>query len=321
MLNILKNFQQEIKLNNMVKVGLFQFSSLWNDVDGNILLLDEKFKDLSGYDIIVMPEMFMSGFSMEGKAITASRYEDIIIKMQYWADNTNALLIASTVYFDGKSYYNRLIAIPPKKDRLKVETYLWDGLKFKLFENVKYIHKSNNSAINLDTNNIGEGYKEEEYSDMAYYDKRHCFTMGSENQHFLGGDKLIIFEYKGIRYAPFVCYDLRFPVWTRNIFNYDVAIYVANWPSSRRKVWETLLKARAIENQSYVIGVNRVGKDGMNLVYSGNSMLIDPMGNINSRVVSEVEELIGVDLDINKLYKFRTKFPVLKDMDLKYKLF
>jgi len=318
---------------DMVKIGLFQFSSLWNDIDGNILLLDKEFKDLSGYDIIVMPEMFVSGFSMEGKDITASRYKDILNKMQYWADNINALLIASTVYFDGKFYYNRLIAIPPKSDTLSVETYVWNGLKFQLFKKAEDVennlinqkisesHNCCNSEINSQTGFRKELSKRGEISDMAYYDKRHCFTMGAENQHFSSGDKLIIVEYKGVRYAPFVCYDLRFPVWTRNIYNYDVAIYVANWPSSRRNVWETLLKARAIENQSYVIGVNRVGRDGMDLVYSGDSMLIDPMGNVSARVDSGVEKLLKVNIDINKLSKFRTNFPVLKDIDLNYDLF
>ena len=334
MLNIPKIFLQEIKTINMVKVGLFQFSSLWNDVDGNISLLDKKFKDVFGYDIIVMPEMFVSGFSMEAKEITASRYDDIIDKMRYWANNVNALLVASTVYFDGKSYYNRLIAIPPKNDKLKVETYVWDGLRFKLFQNSKDVQSNlnnqkisnsynvcNNSEINSNFDFRKKLAKRGENSDIAYYDKRHCFTMGEENLHFLGGDKLIIFEFRGVRYAPFICYDLRFPVWTRNIQNYDVAIYVANWPSSRINVWDTLLKARAIENQSYVIGVNRVGRDGMDLLYSGNSMLVDPMGQVVDRVESGVEKLLKVNIDINKLSKFRTRFPVLKDMDLNYDLF
>ncbi|MEA1873531.1 MAG: amidohydrolase [Bacteroidota bacterium] len=148
-----------------------------------------------------------------------------------------------------------------------------------------------------------------------YYDKRHLFTMGEEHHYYSAGDKQLLVEYKGWKIMPLICYDLRFPVWSRNIHDYDLLLYVANWPDSRREVWKTLLKARAIENQCFVAGVNRVGKDGMGLNYSGDSVVIDAKGNKIVNCVDYQECYCDVLIDKLELAAFREKFPVLNDKD------
>ncbi|MFW5978879.1 MAG: nitrilase-related carbon-nitrogen hydrolase, partial [Bacteroidia bacterium] len=147
------------------------------------------------------------------------------------------------------------------------------------------------------------------------YDKRHLFRMGEENNHYTAGSKRVIFNYKEWRICPLICYDLRFPVWSRNRGDYDLLIYVANWPESRRHVWKTLLVARALENQVYVVGVNRIGKDGQNIPYAGDSMIIDPKGRIISETKPYEENIETRELSLKSLNEFREKFPVGKDAD------
>ena len=152
--------------------------------------------------------------------------------------------------------------------------------------------------------------------EVSVYDKKHLFTYGGENVHFVAGDNICKVEWRGVTFNICICYDLRFPVWSRNVASstYDVQIYVANWPESRRFVWDTLLRARAIENQCFVAAVNRVGDDPV-CHYNGGSCLIDAYG----KTVGECEDgktgLVTVELDLDKLKKFREKFPVLKDQD------
>jgi omega-amidase len=149
-----------------------------------------------------------------------------------------------------------------------------------------------------------------------FYDKRHLFRMGEEADHFSAGSKQLIIPYKGFNIALLVCYDLRFPVWSRNRDNgYDVLVYVANWPASRRKVWDTLLRARALENMSYVIGVNRVGTDGYKLPYDGGSIVISAKGETLASVADNTEGTATVSIDTESLIHFRNKFPVWKDAD------
>jgi omega-amidase len=149
-----------------------------------------------------------------------------------------------------------------------------------------------------------------------FYDKRHLFRMGEEADHFSAGSKQLIIPYKGFNIALLVCYDLRFPVWSRNRDNgYDVLVYVANWPASRRKVWDTLLRARALENMSYVIGVNRVGTDGYKLPYDGGSIVISAKGETLASVADNTEGTATVSIDTESLVHFRNKFPVWKDAD------
>ena len=149
--------------------------------------------------------------------------------------------------------------------------------------------------------------------DIETYDKRHLFSVGGEDKNYVRGDKRLVTIVNSVRIMPLICYDLRFPVWSRSKNDYDVLIYIANWPASRIEVWKTLLKARALENQCYVIGVNRVGKDET-ITYSGDSMVIDARGNIISSAQGE-EGLFYADVDIDALNEFREKFPVWKDAD------
>lgn len=146
------------------------------------------------------------------------------------------------------------------------------------------------------------------------YDKRHLFTYSGEHEHYARGESRCIVEFRGVRFLLQVCYDLRFPVWSRNRGDYDAIIYIASWPVARISAWDTLLPARAIENQCYVVGVNRVGDDPA-CSYSGHSMAIDPRGTIVARCSESVEDVRTVTLDIDSLRRFRTKFPVIADAD------
>lgn len=150
---------------------------------------------------------------------------------------------------------------------------------------------------------------------VSYYDKRHLFTMGGEEKAYKPGNIRLIVEYRGWRICPLICYDLRFPVWSRNRRDYDLLVYVANWPEQRSLVWNTLLKARAIENQSYVVGVNRVGADGNKITYLGQSQIIDAKGTELAVGKEYSEEVVFAELSYSKLEQFRRKFPVLDDGD------
>lgn len=148
-----------------------------------------------------------------------------------------------------------------------------------------------------------------------FYDKRHLFRMGEESDYFSSGNKRLMFQHKGFNICLLICYDLRFPVWARNIDNeYDLLIYVANWPEARAKVWNTLLEARAIENMCYVCGVNRVGTDGNKLVYKGDSKIINAKGQEISPIIKE-EGIETITISKNELDSFRNRFPVWKDAD------
>ena len=152
------------------------------------------------------------------------------------------------------------------------------------------------------------------------YHKRHTFSMGGENQLVECGSQSLIVELKGWRIKPMVCYDIRFPLWARNHYEngeyeYDLGIYLANFPASRMNVWDTLLQARAIENQAYFIGVNRVGDDPQEVHYSGHSQVISPKGKVQSMANVDTEAVISWILDYEKLQNFREKFPMGKDWD------
>jgi predicted amidohydrolase len=151
--------------------------------------------------------------------------------------------------------------------------------------------------------------------EIHFYNKRHLFTMGNEESHFNPGSERLIVNYKDWRICPLICYDLRFPVWARNRKEYDVLVYSANWPQARMEVWNTLLKARAIENQAYVVGINRVGVDGNSIAYSGNSQLIDPKGKVLASIEESTENIVAAQFSYAELMKFRTEFPVLNDAD------
>ncbi len=154
------------------------------------------------------------------------------------------------------------------------------------------------------------------------YDKKHLFRMASEHNYFTPGKERVIIEHKGIRFCPQICYDLRFPIWSRNSDGksklpvYDCLIYVANWPEARSDAWISLLKARAIENQAFVVGVNRVGLDGNGIKYSGDSRFFSPKGDRLDQVISSTEMISIVTIDMTMLNEFRENFPVFHDGDL-----
>ena len=150
---------------------------------------------------------------------------------------------------------------------------------------------------------------------ITTYDKRHLFSIGGEDAHYTPGESNTITEINAFRIRPQVCYDLRFPVWSRNTGSYDLLLYVANWPAVRRDVWISLLKARAIENQAFVIGVNRVGKDGMGIDYSGDSLAYNAKGQIIASLPDREEGTLVAHLSLQELMDFRQKFPVWKDAD------
>jgi omega-amidase len=151
--------------------------------------------------------------------------------------------------------------------------------------------------------------------DYYTYDKGHLFQMEKEHEDYTKGVRKTIFKQKDWRICTLICYDLRFPVWSRNQNDYDLLIYIASWPESRREVWKTLLKARAIENQTYVIGVNRVGNDGEGITYSGDTMVIGPKGEIISATNDYLDEILNTEISLDELNKFRKKFPVWIDAD------
>lgn len=158
-------------------------------------------------------------------------------------------------------------------------------------------------------------------SSLIYYDKRHLFRMGEENNYYTSGNSKIIIEYKGFRILPLICYDLRFPVWSRYQGDYDMIIYIANWPAKRRSHWDVLLQARAIENQAFVVGVNRIGKDENGFKYNGGTQVFDALGNKLIDAKDNVEQIISAEIDLSSIKDTRDNFPAWKDKDdfsLKY---
>ena len=151
---------------------------------------------------------------------------------------------------------------------------------------------------------------------VHHYDKKHLFTYGGEHEHFTAGNERVVVEFRGVRILLEICYDLRFPIWSRNHGDYDMIFYVASWPSVRMGAWKSLLVARAIENQCYVAGVNRVGKDPSN-EYAGGSMVVDPYGKIIAECEDGVEMSASAEIDMDMLEAFRAKFPVLNDSDVR----
>jgi predicted amidohydrolase len=250
-----------------MKVSMLQVDLHWEDKKKNLEMFNEKLSKLQHpTDLIVLPEMFTTGFSMEPERLAERANGETTDWLKEKAAMYNAVIMGSIIVKDGDKHYNRLIAAYP------------DGA-------------------------------------THFYNKRHLFRMGEENEHYSQGKEQLILQHAGWRIFPLICYDLRFPVWSRNRNNYDLLIYVANWPESRRQVWRSLLIARALENQVYVLGLNRIGKDGQGLTYSGDSMVIDPKGNIISNTNPYEESVETISLSLEELNRFRKKFPVGKDAD------
>lgn len=248
-----------------LRISLVQYDIVWENKEANLHYVEDVVTSLAGKtDIVVLPEMFTTGFTMNSHKLSESNDGDTITLLKQWATEFDIAICGSFIAKEKGHFFNRGFFISP----------------------------------------------ESEY----FYDKRHLFRMGKEPEYFSPGDKRLIFEHKGFNICLLICYDLRFPVWARNINNeYDLIIYTANWPESRAKVWNTLLAARAIENISYVCGVNRIGKDGNDLVYKGDSKLIDAKGEVLTSIKVDKVETVSISKD--ELDKFRNKFPVWKDAD------
>jgi omega-amidase len=243
----------------------------WEDKEANLRLLEKKINSIEQKtEIVVLPEMFSTGFSMQPQLFAESMDGETMEWMKEIASANTIILTGSIIIKEDDKYFNRLIWMLP---------------------NGQY----------------------------GCYDKRHLFAYGDEHNHYSAGNKRLIASVKGWKLNLQICYDLRFPVWARqqstiNEPEYDVLINVANWPEKRSHAWKTLLCARAIENQCYVVGVNRVGDDGNNIYHSGNSLIVDPLGEVLYHAVDE-EDVFTITLEKEKLNEIRTKFPFWKDAD------
>ncbi len=251
-----------------LKITLIQSSLFWENIESNITLFDEKIDGIRDEtDLIVLPEMFTTGFSMNAEKLAQDMDGKPAVWLREKSRSKKADITGSMIIRENGKYFNRLLWAKP------------DGT-------------------------------------LLYYDKRHLFRMTGEEKVYSAGDKNITIELKGWRIRPFICYDLRFPCWTRNLNNsYDVAVFIANWPEKRSYHWKALLTARAIENQCYVIGVNRVGNDGNGYYHSGDSSVIDSAGNIIFRNQDE-ESVYTASLSYRALQEYRKSFPAWMDADM-----
>jgi omega-amidase len=254
-------------MSTFLKIGVLQYDVIWQNISENIRKAEKLIKRLpDATDLILLPEMFATGFTMEPELISSKEHKTVTNWMREISSNYNTAVAGSHPFLSNGKYFNRLFFF------------------------------SNEAEIN------------------TFYDKRHLFSIGEEDQHYSQGKQRKVIEYHDWGIMPLVCYDLRFPVWSRNDLTYDLLFYSANWPASRNDVWETLLRARAIENQAYVIGVNRIGIDGRNISYLGNSQIISPKGEVIGTLTNQ-EDFLYAELDKEKLTEFRDKFPVLRDRD------
>ena len=250
-----------------LRIAVFQLDLAWENPEANRTKIDEWIQKANRkMDVVFLPEMFTTGFSMNVAELAESMDGETIKWMKTLCSEHQLALCGSLIIKENGQFFNRLVFVKPS-------------------------------------------------GEIAYYNKRHLFTMANEESHFQQGTERLIVTYNGWRICPLICYDLRFPVWARNRNEYDILVYSANWPESRTEVWNTLLKARAIENQSYVVGANRVGVDGSNILYSGNSQLIDPKGNILSAIADHHKGIVYAGFSYSELTGLREKFPVLNDAD------
>lgn len=260
---------EALKYSNIktLKITLFQAYIFWEKINKNLqnLSLGLSAGVREKTDLIVLPEMFNTGFT-----INVDLAETMDGQTVKWLEKTAkhylCAVTGSLIIKEKDNYYNRLIWMPPN-------------------------------------------------GEYQYYDKRHLFAIGDEEKYFTPGDKQLIVNLKGWRIKLAICYDLRFPVWLRNVENqYDVLLIIASWPDKRSSHWRTLVHARAIENQCYAIGVNRVGHDGHQVYHGGHSMCIDPFGN-TIYYKPEDEDLYTFSINYHELEKTRKQYPFLKNAD------
>lgn len=247
-------------------ISLVQYDITWEDKYANCRKIENLIQQIESTDMIVLPEMFSTGFSMNVESMAEPMDGQTVVWLKKIAKEKDVAICGSIIIQENNQYFNRFLFVEP------------DG------------------KINS-------------------YDKRHLFTMGNEQKYYTSGEKQLIVEFKGFRILPLVCYDLRFPVWSRNRGNFDLMIYVANWPAPRQKAWKTLLRARAIENQSYLVAVNRTGTDVNGIVYVGGSYTIDAKGKIIQQLSKNEEGIITEKYSLESLQRFRKHFQVLDDAD------
>lgn len=249
-----------------IRVTTIQTSLYWEDINTNLSMFEQKLLGIKNTDIIVLPEMFTTGFTMNSVELSEEENGKTITWMLNQAKEKEACIVGSIIFKENNKNYNTLIWAFP------------DGT-----------------------------YKK--------YHKRHLFRMANENDFYSFGNELLTIDYKDWKICPLICYDLRFPVWSRNTKNIDLYIYIANWPEARVSAWSKLLEARAIENLAYVVGVNRVGKDGKNINYSGASAVINYKGDAIATHINNEESIINHQLNKVELTEYRTKFPAHLDRD------
>lgn len=251
---------------NDLTISLIQTSLHWHNPKDNRSRFEQLIKEPGvDTDVIILPEMFTTGFTMKASDNAEPQPGDTLRWMQQQAQKSQAVITGSITIKQQDNFFNRLYWVKP------------DG-------------------------------------NYQYYDKKHLFSYADENQHFTAGSKRLIVDHKGWRICPLICYDLRFPVWSRNDVDYDLLIYVANWPAPRQNAWHSLLKARAIENMSYVAGVNRIGTDGNDHNYLGGSVVYDVLGDeLFTAKSQEINQTIT--LNYEALQQQRKRFGFLKDRD------
>lgn len=249
-----------------MKIALIQSPLVWESPAENRNYFEAKINEIaSSADLIVLPEMFATGFTMNPDPVAETMQGESVSWMIALAKASNCAIMGSLVITEQAHFYNRLIFVFPS-------------------------------------------------GEIKTYDKRHLFSLAGEDKIFTSGKDKLVIEYKGFKICPLICYDLRFPVFSRNTEEYDVLIYVANWPKPRMLAWDSLLKARAIENMCYTIGVNRIGLDNNNLEYSGHSQVVDFLGNYLLEPQEE-EAVFIVEIDKQSMLETRAKLNFLNDRD------
>ncbi|MDB9990278.1 amidohydrolase [Flavobacteriales bacterium] len=254
----------------MIKIASIQTNIIWENPKANKLEYNKLFQSLDTADLIILPEMFTTGFSMRAENIAENNSGETLFWLQEHSKSLDACILGSLPIKENNKFFNRLYVIKPNK--------------------------------------------------IQYYDKRYLFSMAQEDKYYSKGEKELVFELKGWKIKPLICYDLRFPLWSKNKyknneFDYDILVYVANWPAVRSNAWTSLLKARAIENISYVVGVNRIGKDANEIKYNGSSRVYDFKGKRMDNFKNNIPSIQINNLVKSELISFRNKFPVLKDAD------
>ncbi|MET0759903.1 MAG: amidohydrolase [Flavobacterium sp.] len=250
-----------------MKIALIQASLIWENPQANRAYFSEKINAIQEkLDLIVLPEMFTTGFTMNPISVAETMQGETISWLKTLTKSKNIAITGSLIIKENNQFYNRLVFIFPS-------------------------------------------------GELQYYDKRHLFTLAGEDKTYTKGTDKLIVDYLGWKICPLICYDLRFPVFARNMEDYDLLIYVANWPEPRINAWDALLKARAIENMSYVIGLNRIGEDQNKHNYPGHSQALDCLGNYLI-APNEQEDVFITFLDKQKMLETREKFGFLNDRDL-----